>query len=316
MSLVILPLLLFFLSICLGRYPINPFRPLNYNEYVIIFLIRLPRVIIAMSVGAALSVSGATLQGTARNPLVGPEILGVSSGAAFGAALAIVFLESNPVFVQVSAFLFGLVAVFLAYSISKSLKGYGSSILTLILAGIAISAMFSALVGILKYMADPYEKLPAIVFWLLGSFAASDWQDVINVMPMLLIGIVIMLLLRWRINIISLGEEEAKSLGLNYERTRVVLIAATSLSTAASVAISGIISWIGLIVPHMARKLVGPDHKILIPASLSVGAIFMVLCDNLARTLTPFEIPISIVTSLIGAPVFLLLLKREGKQRW
>ncbi len=277
----------------------------------------MPRVLIAMSVGAALSISGATLQGTARNPLVGPEILGVSSGAAFGAALAIVFLDSaGPVFIQVSAFLFGLVAVFLAYSISKSLRGYGSSILTMILAGIAISAMFSALVGILKYMADPYEKLPAIVFWLLGSFAASGWQDVINVLPMLFIGIVVMVLLRWRINILSLGEEEAKALGLNYERTRMILIAAASLATAASVAISGIISWIGLIVPHMTRKLVGPNHKVLIPASLSVGAMFMVLCDNLARTLTPFEIPISIVTSLIGAPVFLFLLKMRGKQRW
>ncbi len=267
-----------------------------------------------MFVGAALSISGATLQGVSRNPLVGPEILGVSAGAGFGAALAIVFFD-NGVTIQALAFLFGLVAVLITYLVSTYLKSYGNSTLTLILAGIAISAFFSALIGVMKYVADPYEKLPTIVFWLLGSFSAVTWSDVINLLPMAL-GILIMLLLRWRVNVLSLGEEEARSVGINYTRTRIILIVAATLATASSVAICGIISWIGLIVPHITRKIVGSDHRILIPATLSLGSIFMVACDTLARTMYTFEVPIGIISSLIGAPLFIILLNLGGKRKW
>ena len=304
--------------VCIGRVFINPAdiftSGLNQKEWVILALVRIPRIILAMGVGAALSISGATLQGVSRNPLVGPEILGVSSGAGFGAALALIFFEGI-IPVQVLAFVFGLSAVLLTFVVSKAIKNKGNSILVLILSGIAISATFSAAIGILKYIADPYEKLPAIVFWLLGSFSSVNWSDIINVIP-LIVGIVSIVLLRWRVNILSLGEEEAKTLGVNYGLTRLVLLMAATLATAASVAICGIIAWVGLIVPHITRKIVGPDHKILIPATLSVGAIFMVICDGFARTLYSFEIPIGIISSLVGAPIFILLLKFGDKRKW
>jgi iron complex transport system permease protein len=304
--------------VCIGRVFINPVdiftNGLNQKEWVILALVRIPRIILAMGVGAALSISGATLQGVSRNPLVGPEILGVSSGAGFGAALALIFFEGI-IPVQVLAFVFGLSAVLLTFVVSKAIKNKGNSILVLILSGIAISATFSAAIGILKYIADPYEKLPAIVFWLLGSFSSVNWSDIINVIP-LIVGIVSIVLLRWRVNILSLGEEEAKTLGVNYGLTRLVLLIAATLATAASVAICGIIAWVGLIVPHITRKIVGPDHKILIPATLSVGAIFMVVCDGFARTLYSFEIPIGIISSLVGAPIFILLLKFGDKRKW
>ena len=267
-----------------------------------------------MVAGAALSISGASLQGVSRNPLVGPETLAVSAGAGFGAAFAIIFFDGG-LTIQMCSFLFGLSAVLVTYVMSTSLKGYGSSILTLILSGIAVSAIFSALIGILKYIADPYEKLPTIVFWLLGSFSSISWDDVPNLLPMI-VGIVILVLLRWRLNILSLGEEEARTLGVNYGWTRAALIMAATLATAAAVAISGIIAWVGLIVPHITRKLVGSDHKIMIPATVAVGSIFMVVCDTLARTLYSFEVPIGVVTSLIGAPFFIFLLWAGGKRKW
>jgi iron complex transport system permease protein len=304
--------------VCIGRVSINPLdiltSNLNQKEWIIIALIRIPRVILSMCVGAALSISGATLQGVSRNPLVGPEILGVSAGAGFGAALALLYFE-NFVSVQLFAFMFGLSAVLLTFLVSKSIKSQGNSILVLILAGVSVSAIFSAALGILKYVADPYDKLPAIVFWLLGSFSSAGWSDILNVVP-LMAGVVSLVLLRWRINILSLGEEEAKTLGVNYGLTRAVLLIAVTVATAAAVAISGLISWVGLIVPHITRRIVGPDHKILIPATLSVGAIFMVVCDCLARTLYSFEIPIGIITSLVGAPLFLVLLKYGDKLKW
>jgi len=304
--------------IFVGRVSINPLDliigNLSQKQWIVLSLVRIPRVILSMSVGAALSISGATLQGVSRNPLVGPEILGVSAGAGFGAAFSILCFEGI-VSIQVFAFMFGLVAVWLTFLVSKLIRSRGSSILVLILSGIAVSAIFSAGLGIIKYVADPYDKLPAIVFWLLGSFAATDWSDILAVVPMI-VGVVTIVLLRWRVNIMSLGEEEAKTLGVNYGLTRSVLLMATTLAIAASVASSGLISWVGLIVPHITRKIVGPDHKSLIPATLSIGSIFMVLCDALSRTLFSFEIPIGIITSLVGAPIFLLILKFGAKRKW
>jgi iron complex transport system permease protein len=287
---------------------------ITQRDWTVLSLIRMPRVAVAMFAGAALSISGTTLQGVSRNPLVGPETLGVCSGAGFGAAFAILFL--NGAFtIQVCAFLFGLAAVLITYLISASFRNYGNSILTLILAGIAVSAIFSALIGILEYIANPYEKLPTIMFWLLGSFSAISWSDVPNLIPMA-IGIVVIVLLRWRMNILSLGEEEARTLGLDYGLNRSILVLAATLATAAVVATSGIIAWVGLIVPHITRRIVGPDHKMLIPATISVGAVLMVVCDTIARTLYSFEIPIGIVTSLVGAPIFLLILRAGAKRKW
>lgn len=273
-------------------------------------------MLIAMCVGAALSVSGVTLQGVSRNPLVGPEILGVSSGAGFGAALSILYFGNSLFAIQLCSFVFGLLAVSIAYLISSSLKRYGSSILSLILSGIAISAVFSALIGVLKYIADPYEKLPQIVFWLMGSFASVTWSDFYGVFPVIVIGIVLLVLFRWKLNIISMGEEEAKTLGIAYGRTKILLIVGSTLATSAAVSISGIISWVGLIVPHLTRKLVGPNHQMLVPASLSIGCVFMAVCDTFARSLFTFEVPIGIITALVGAPLFILLLRMGGSRKW
>lgn len=316
----VLPPLFFIIFLFFGRYHISPQDLIHATQqdaaWILFYKVRLPRVLIAMFVGAALSAAGVALQGISRNPLVGPEILGVSSGAGFGAACAILFLGNNMLSIQLTSFLFGLLAVMISYSVSKSLREYGSSTLTLILAGISISAVFSALISILKYVADPYDDLPQIVYWLMGSFAAVTWHNAFNTLPGLIIGIFLLLLLRWRINILSLGQEEARALGINYERNRILLISAATLATAAAVSISGIISWVGLIVPHITRKLVGPDHALLMPASLSLGAVFMAGCDTIARTLYTFEIPIGIITSLVGAPLFIIMLKKGGRRIW
>lgn len=318
--LISLPLFFFILFLFVGRYYINPlsfFRfDISNKEWALFYFVRLPRILLAMCVGAALSVSGVTLQGVSRNPLVGPEILGVSSGAGFGAALAILYFGNNIFAIQLCSFIFGLIAVFITYFTSSSLKRYGSSVLSLILSGIAISAVFSALIGILKYIADPYDKLPQIVFWLMGSFASVTWNDFYGVFPMIIVGILILVIFRWKLNIISMGEEEAKTLGMAYGKTRIVLIVGSTLATSAAVSISGIISWVGLIVPHLTRKLVGPNHQILVLASLSIGCVFMAVCDTFARSLFTFEVPIGIITALCGAPLFILLLRMGGNHKW
>jgi iron complex transport system permease protein len=321
--LVILPIMIFVISMCLGRYPISPgtmFRILGSRifpieqtwtgiEESVVLEIRLPRVLLAMLVGAGLSCTGAAFQGLFHNPLVSPHILGVASGAGFGAALGIL-ISGQAAVVQSFAFIFGLLAVAGAYLISR-LKT-GNSLLMLVLAGVTIGAVFSALISLIKYVADPEEKLPAIVYWLMGSLAGASYKDLIKGAPAILSGVLILFLLRWRINVLSLSEEEAQSLGINVQWLRWIIILASTVVTASAVSLCGTVGWIGLVIPHIGRMLVGPDHKNLIPASASIGAFYLLLIDDVARTATAAEIPLSVLTAIIGAPFFAYLLRRTG----
>jgi len=278
-------------------------------------IIRFPRVLIAVLVGAALAASGAAYQGLFKNPIVSPDILGVSSGASVGAALAII-LSFNAFGVQVFAFCFGLFTVFLVITLGSIITRGKFNILVMVLLGIVISSIFSACTSLLKYLADSEDKLPEITFWLMGSLARSGAEENIIIMLVVMaLAATPLFLVRWKINVLSFGEEEAKSLGVNTKTTGLIIIFSSTLLSASSVAICGIVGWIGLIVPHIARMIVGPDYRVLLPTSMIIGAIFLIWVDNLARSLTASEIPLSIVTSLIGAPIFIYLLFR-GKRGW
>ncbi len=343
-AIYILPVVLLFVSLFVGRYmmdPVETFRILvmgsanalldgastllstlsghqvvlpafeqtwGVSEQTVVFRIRLPRVIAAMLVGAGLSLAGASFQGLFRNPLVSPDILGVAAGAGFGAALGIL-VSGNPWVIQVSAFAFGIVAVAVTYGIGRVY--HNSSTLILVLAGIIVGSLFSALLSLAKYVADPYDTLPAIVFWLMGSLSSVSNTDIIAVAPPILLGSLCLYLIRWRINLLSLGEEEAQALGLDTKRMTVVLIVASTVITASAVCISGIIGWVGLVVPHIGRMLVGPDFRNLVPVSAILGASFLLVVDDIARTLTATEIPLGILTALVGAPFFAYLLTQK-----
>jgi len=343
-AIYILPVVLLFVSLFVGRYmmdPVETFRILvigsanalldgastllstlsghqvvlpafeqtwGVSEQTVVFRIRLPRVIAAMLVGAGLSLAGASFQGLFRNPLVSPDILGVAAGAGFGAALGIL-VSGNPWVIQVSAFAFGIVAVAVTYGIGRVY--HNSSTLILVLAGIIVGSLFSALLSLAKYVADPYDTLPAIVFWLMGSLSSVSNTDIIAVAPPILLGSLCLYLIRWRINLLSLGEEEAQALGLDTKRMTVVLIVASTIITASAVCISGIIGWVGLVVPHIGRMLVGPDFRNLVPVSAILGASFLLVVDDIARTLTATEIPLGILTALVGAPFFAYLLTQK-----
>ena len=323
--LIFLPIILFFSSFLIGRYPISPIDVINTvlcpifpqlevspTITTIVFEIRLPRIIAAMVVGAALAMAGAAFQSIFKNPLVSSDLLGVSNGAGFGAALAIILSGSNAV-IQIFAFVFGLISVSITYLISRAYKAGG--ILILVLSGVAISAFFNALISAIKFVADPDDKLPEIVYWLMGSLASVTIDKLIMILIPIIIGFAILLALRWHMNLLAMGDEEAQSLGLNPSRVRLLIIAGCTLLTSAAVSVSGVIGWIGLVIPHMTRMIVGPDNRILIPASLSLGASFLLLIDNISRAVIAIEIPIGILTAIIGVPIFLYLLKK-GYSEW
>ncbi|TBL80105.1 FecCD family ABC transporter permease [Paenibacillus thalictri] len=307
-------------SLCMGRYTMTPgelfqsiFSPASLQPgnagATVIWSIRLPRVIVAAVIGAGLAVAGASLQAMFSNPLVSEHLLGVSSGAGFGAALGI-YLFSQTVLIQGMAVIFGLLSMVIAYYISK--KDGQVNILKLVLAGMITSSVFAALTSLIQYIADPEKQLPSILFWLMGSLAGATMKDVTSTIPLIVLGIALIWKLRWQLNIISLKEEEAVSLGINLKRIRIAVILATTVITALAVATCGMISFVGLIVPHFARMVVGPNNKILIPASIALGAVFMVAVDTTARTLTSAEIPLSVLTALIGAPIFGYMLYKTG----
>lgn len=323
--LIFFPIVLFFASFLLGRYPISPidviktilspaFPQLQVSQTLttIVYEIRLPRIIGALVVGASLAMAGAAFQSIFKNPLVSSDLLGVSNGAGFGAALAILISGAN-IITQMFAFIFGLISVSFTYVISRTYKAGG--ILVLVLSGVAISAFFNALISAIKFIADPDDKLPEIVYWLMGSLASITMDKLLMIAVPIIIGAAILLALRWHMNLLAMGDEEAQSLGLNPSRVRFLIIAGCTLLTSAAVSISGIIGWVGLIIPHMARMIVGPDNRILIPASLSLGASFLLLVDNISRAVISIEIPIGILTAIIGVPIFLYLLKR-GYSEW
>ena len=321
----------FLLSLCLGTYHIPPLDVFKVvvskllelltfgrvhldhdcpSAYEIVVLhIRLPRIITAMTVGLALAVSGAVLQAIFRNPLVDSYIVGISAGAAFGAALAFGFM---PISVEMSAFAFSMLAMYLTYSLAK-IRGSVTTI-SLILAGIIMNAFFSAMTSLLKFLME-HEKLAGVVYWLMGSFSNSDWNTVIHVVPPVVAGSVVLYLMRWHLNALSIGDE-ARILGIDVEKMRFVYISLVSFITAVSVAYCGIIGWVGLIMPHIVRMAFGPDHKTLIPLTMAIGSGFMVFADDIARTATTFEIPIGIVTTILGIPFFVYLLRKTGGGEW
>jgi iron complex transport system permease protein len=308
-----------------GRYPISlgelaaavarrlAGAPQQTQIDTVLFGVRFPRVAAAALVGCALAAAGAAYQSLFRNPLVSPDILGVSTGAGLGAVLGI-FLSLPVLAIQLLAFAVGLATVALVYAIAALVRGR-DTVLVLVLAGVVVGSLAGACISLLKILADPYDQLPAITFWLLGSLASLRSADLALSAPLVLIGLVPLLLLRWRINVLSLGDEEAKALGVNVRALRAVVIAAATLMTASVVAISGVIGWIGLVMPHLARMTVGPSFDRLLPTAMLMGASYLVLVDTLARTMARIEIPLGILTALLGAPFFLYLLAR-GREGW
>jgi iron complex transport system permease protein len=314
----------FFVSLFGGRYVIPPHevgkilldglygKETESMASSVVWNLRLPRTLLNAFVGAGLAVAGASFQGIFKNPLVSPDVLGVSSGAAFGAAFGILLSGINHL-ATAMALVFGIVSVFMTYTLSK-LRGE-SSTLSLVLSGMIISAVFSALISLIKYVADPYDKLPAITYWLMGSFANASYNNLKLVGIPIILGTVVLLMLRWRINVLSLGDEDAYSLGVNPVKTRLVIIVMATLITSACVTVTGVIGWVGLVIPHICRMIIGVDHMNLLPASCAVGATFMIMVDLIARTVTAAEIPIGILTALVGAPFFAILFK-QAKGDW
>ena len=325
---VILPFIIFFVSLFLGRFTVdfksvlkilsNYFFNTNYEKTwtdsaaKVIIEVRFPRAVMAALIGAGLSISGATYQGMFHNPLVSPYILGVSAGASFGAALGIV-LSLPYLYIQLIAFVFGIIAVLITFFLSHVYKS--TPILMLVLAGTVVSAFFQALLSAIKFTADGDEKLPAITFWLMGSLGNVSLQDLLVSIIPITVSIIGLLAIRWRINVLSMGDKEARSLGIHTERIKIVIIIFSTIITSTAVSICGIIGWVGQVIPHFCRMLVGPDHKALLPATVFVGAAYILLVDNLCRLLTATEIPIGILTAIIGAPIFAYLL-RKTKGGW
>lgn len=274
--------------------------------------LRLPRIITAVLIGGSLSVAGASFQGLFRNPLVSPDILGVAAGAGFGAALGIL-ISGDPFTIQILAFSFGILAVLVAYAISRLVRS--NPTLSLILAGMAIGSLFGAFLSLMKYVADPTDQLPTIVYWLMGSLNGVSKEDLLMAGIPMLVCLIILLLIRWRLNVLAMGEEEALALGVDTQKVRVIVILCSTIMTASAVCIAGIIGWVGLVIPHMGRLLVGPCHKRMLPVAALLGAAFLLMIDNVARTAISIEIPIGILTAIIGVPFFLYLLVK-GRRGW
>jgi iron complex transport system permease protein len=318
-------LALMIFSLTLGRYPVpipeiikivattgfNETRPYTDKAWVVVEIVRMPRILGVTLCGIGLAMAGAAMQGVFRNPLVGPEVAGVSSGASFGGVLAIML--SWPMWGVVGlAFGFGMGALLIAFGLAK--MAGKSSMLALILAGVIVGGFFGALTGMAQYVADPQTKLPSIIYWLLGSFVGLTYEKVAIVAGVTLFAGTLLLMLRWRINLLSLGEVDAQALGVNVEALRWGVVALVALLVAAQVAVSGGVGWIGLIIPHIARMLVGPEHSRLLPASALLGGIYLLAMDDIARSATAQEVPIGLLTALVGTPVFAFLFwKMQGK---
>jgi iron complex transport system permease protein len=277
---------------------------------IVLLQIRLPRLLACVLVGSGLALAGSSYQGLFNNPMVSPDILGASAGAGLGAAVGILF-GFNIVAIQALSFAGGLIAVLLTWALASGLCRRGDPVLMLVLVGILIGSLFTALISLTKYIADPLNKLPVITFWLLGSFASITPKDVRLAIIPIAVGCIPLLLLRWRLNVLCMGEQEARTLGLNTGVLRFIVIVCATLITAASVSMCGMVGWIGLVVPHLARLVVGPNHKVLLPTAAVMGGCFLLLVDDIARTVGALEIPVGVLTALIGAPFFLFLLMRE-----
>lgn len=306
------------LSFLLGRYKVGfsnligilTGRIKDTTEAIAVLRIRLPRILMAVLVGACLSAAGAAYQGVFQNPMAAPDILGASAGAGFGAALAI-FLNASSTGITLMAFGMSLLTVFLVMYIAKYAKG--ERVLGIVLAGIMVSSLTQAGTSFIKLVADPNNKLPAITFWLMGSLVGATNKELKFVIWPMLAGLIPLLVLRWRINILTLGDEEAESIGVNAKRVRTIVIICATLVTASAVSVSGMIGWVGLVIPHMMRRIVGSDYRHLMPASMLGGGLFLLLVDNFSRNISNTEIPIGILTAFVGAPFFLALITRRGE---
>ncbi len=304
------------LSLFVGRYPGLTFLALDRladDELAqrLVLNLRLPRLLMAVMLGMSLASAGSVLQMMFGNPLVEPGFLGVSQGAAFGAALSIVLLGSAAWLVQSMAVVFAFAGLVLSYLLARRAR-FGGMVLRLVLAGIAVSALFSSGVGALKYLADPLRQLPDLTFWLLGSLSSITWMQVRAVLPLVTLGLGVMYLMRWRLNLLSLDDATAFSLGVAPGRERAILLVAAVSATSAAISVCGIVGWVGLIVPHLARRLFGVDTRCHLPAAMLIGGLFSVLCDDLARTLLAGEIPLGVLTSLFGALFFMALLMTQN----
>jgi iron complex transport system permease protein len=281
---------------------------------IVLFHLRLPRILGDMVIGGALALSGAAYQGLFKNPMASPTLLGASGGAGFGAAVGIL-LSLNVIGVQLMSFGFGVVAVLLTCFINLLVSEKTSATSTLLLAGILVSTVFNSLIMLAKYVADAENKLPAITFWLMGSLSSLSLQDLMVALLPIGLGGSLLYILKWQINVLSFGDETAQTLGVNVKIVRAIVIISATMVTAACVAVSGIIGWVGLVIPHLTRMLTGPNYKKLIPVSMLMGSIYLLMIDNLARTMTQVELPLGILTSLIGAPLFVVIMLRQKKQR-
>jgi iron complex transport system permease protein len=321
--LILLPPALLYASLFVGRFAASPIDvarillaqifPIAHDwpksVETIVLQIRLPRAIMAMCVGAGLSISGAAYQGMFRNPLVSTDILGVTAASGFGAAVALL-LSANALELQLTAFVFGLAGVALTYRLARVYQT--TPVLMLVLSGVVVAAFFSALLSGAKYVADPESRLPAITYWLLGSLNSASIKGLAMAVPPVILGSLGLLLVRWKLNVLAMGDEEARSLGVETERLKGIVIVCTTLITAAAVSVCGMVGWVGLVIPHVGRMLVGPDHRFLLPATLSIGASYLLFIDDIARTATAGEIPLGILTAIIGAPFFAYLLRRTS----
>jgi iron complex transport system permease protein len=326
--LLLLPVPLAIVAIGAGRYDIPPrdvlralydytvtSRTTDFTPdivYNLVIFVRGPRILAALFIGANLAVTGAAFQGIFRNPLVDANILGVTSGAGFGAALMLL-QNADAALVQLAAFAFGLLAVMIAFLVSRLYSNAPLLLLTLV--GILVGSFFASLTSLLKYVADPLDSLPAITYWLLGSLTAVTDDDLPALLAITVIGLVFMWGVRWRLNVLSLGDNEAQTLGLHPARLKLLIIVVSSLMTAVAVSISGVIGWVGLVIPHAARTLVGPDHQRQIPASMALGATFLLLIDTIARTQWESEVPLGVLTGIVGVPLLLVIL-RVNRTGW
>jgi iron complex transport system permease protein len=324
---IIFPFLAFFVSLFIGSWHIPPIDILkallspvfpsltrgfaDAEGYIAtVFSVRLPRLVLAMMVGSSLSVSGAALQALFKNPLVNESILGISSGAAFGASISLVFLGAA-VPPQVAAFVFAVGAVLMVLAIARKSD---SSIVSLLLTGVITSAFFSALLALVEYFASPYA-LQALFNWLMGNMTWPGWRELAVALPLMAGGLVILVLMRWRLNALSMTDEEARALGVSVRRDKALVILTATLMTAAATSVAGIIGWVGLLVPHLVRMMVGVDNRRVVPLSAALGAGYLLLADDLARSIAAFELPVGIFTSLIGIPFFIVLL-RKSRRLW
>lgn len=311
-------LFLALIALCLGQYTIalqDVIKVLTLqkvdlaNAETVIFNIRIPRILVSLIVGSGLAAAGASFQALFSNPLATPDTLGCANGASFGAALGIL-LGLNTLGIQISALIFGILAVVLVFVFTR--YRHANQIMMIILGGMVVSSLFSALVSLIKYVADPNDVLPVITFWLMGSFSNSTVLSLYTGVPMIVLGMVVLYLMRYRMNALSLKEEEAASLGINVRQNRMIVIVASSLITASVVSMCGVVGWVGLLIPHISRMLFGNNHTKVIPGCIVFGALFMLIIDTIARCMYQAEIPVSILTAIIGAPVFLLLLRKTG----